>query len=80
MTTRRMPNCPGLLNENAEPLVIRAEGWYARILQHEIDHLHGILYLDRMRSRSFSSADNNARYWKDTPVAEFWRQTPPEPE
>jgi len=25
---------------------IQAEGWYARILQHEIDHLHGRLYLD----------------------------------
>lgn len=25
---------------------IKAEGWYARILQHEIDHLDGILYTD----------------------------------
>lgn len=28
---------------------VRAEGWFARILQHEIDHLDGILYLDRIR-------------------------------
>jgi peptide deformylase len=28
-------------------------GWHARILQHEIDHLDGILYVDRMLSRSF---------------------------
>src|SRR5215469_15819037 len=27
---------------------IRAEGWLARILQHEIDHLDGILFLDRL--------------------------------
>jgi peptide deformylase len=25
---------------------VKAEGWYARILQHEIDHLDGILYID----------------------------------
>jgi peptide deformylase len=27
---------------------IAAEGWFARILQHEIDHLDGILFLDRL--------------------------------
>jgi peptide deformylase len=27
---------------------IKAEGWFARILQHEIDHLDGILYTDRV--------------------------------
>jgi peptide deformylase len=27
---------------------LRAEGWFARILQHEIDHLDGILYTDRI--------------------------------
>jgi peptide deformylase len=31
------------LNEHAEPMVIDATGWYARILQHEIDHLGGVL-------------------------------------
>jgi len=41
------------LNERAEPVTIEAQGWYARILQHEIDHLHGALYIDRMNSRSF---------------------------
>ena len=25
---------------------IKAEGWFARILQHEIDHLNGVLYID----------------------------------
>jgi peptide deformylase len=59
------------LNERAEPVTIQARGWYARILQHEIDHLHGKLYIDRMYSRSFMTADNFARYWKDTPIAEF---------
>jgi peptide deformylase len=27
---------------------VHAEGWYARILQHEIDHLDGILFTDRL--------------------------------
>ncbi|MGY3321118.1 peptide deformylase [Arthrobacter sp. TE12232] len=34
-------------------------GWQARIVQHETDHLHGILYLDRAELRSIS---NNAEY------------------
>ena len=29
------------LNEVGEPVQVEAEGWYARILQHEIDHLRG---------------------------------------
>ena len=27
---------------------VKADGWFARILQHEIDHLDGILYTDRI--------------------------------
>ena len=27
---------------------VRAEGWLARVLQHEIDHLDGILFIDRL--------------------------------
>src|SRR5690242_4550802 len=27
---------------------VRAEGWFARILQHEIDHLDGVLFIDRI--------------------------------
>ena len=53
------------LNERGEPLVIQARGWYARILQHEIDHLNGTLYIDRMLSRSFMSIDNLTTHWSD---------------
>jgi len=35
------------LNQQGEPLKIRAQGWLARIFQHEIDHINGILYTDR---------------------------------
>ena len=58
------------LDHRGEPKVIEASGWYARILQHEIDHLHGTLYIDRMHTRSFMSVDNFNRYWKDKPVDE----------
>lgn len=34
-------------------------GWQARIVQHETDHVHGILFLDRAELRSIS---NNAEY------------------
>lgn len=31
-----------------EPFELRAEGWLARIFQHEYDHLDGVLYADRL--------------------------------
>jgi peptide deformylase len=58
------------LDERGEPREIEATGWYARILQHEIDHLNGTLYIDRMRSRSFSSLQNFTRYWKGKSTGE----------
>ena len=45
-------------DEHGEPQLIEAEGWYARILQHEIDHLDGTLYLDRMYTRSFMTEEH----------------------
>jgi peptide deformylase len=59
------------LNEAREPIQIEAEGWYARILQHEIDHLKGTLYIDRMWSHSFSSVDHYIRHWKSKSSAEL---------
>jgi len=35
------------LNRFGKPVKIKAEGWLARIFQHEIDHLDGVLYTDR---------------------------------
>ncbi len=40
------------LNEHGEEVTLEWEGWPARILQHEIDHLNGNLYVDRMDSRT----------------------------
>lgn len=35
------------LNRHGKPTRIKAKGWLARIFQHEIDHIDGILYTDR---------------------------------
>ncbi len=57
-------------DEGGQPRTIEASGWYARILQHEIDHLLGNLYIDRMHTRTFMSLDNFARFWKGKSVEE----------
>jgi peptide deformylase len=56
------------LDERAQPQRVEASGWFARILQHEIDHLRGSLYIDRMETRSFTSIENIGKHWKDLPV------------
>jgi peptide deformylase len=57
------------LNERAEARRVEAVGWYARILQHEIDHLEGVLYVDRMHARTLTTVENFDRFWKDrTPL------------
>jgi peptide deformylase len=59
------------LNERGENKVIQASGWHARILQHEIDHLAGTLYIDRMDSRTFTSLENWKQFWKGKPVSQI---------
>jgi peptide deformylase len=58
------------LNERAEPITITAQSWYARILQHEIDHLNGTLYIDRMQTRSFTTTENVDRFWRSRTIEE----------
>jgi peptide deformylase len=61
------------LDERGEARVIEAQGWYARILQHEIDHLHGTLYVDRMNTRSFINKDVYTKEWHTKSAAEVDR-------
>ena len=35
------------LNRHGKPMKLKAKGWLARIFQHEIDHLNGVLFPDR---------------------------------
>ena len=39
-------------DRNGKEVRIKAEGWLARIFQHEVDHLDGVLFLDRVQDRS----------------------------
>jgi peptide deformylase len=63
------------LDRHGEPFEREATGWYARILQHECDHLDGRLYLERMLPRTFFTAQAVAQHWSKLPidqvVAEF---------
>jgi peptide deformylase len=35
------------VNRQGKPMTVKAKGWLARIFQHEVDHLDGILFVDR---------------------------------
>jgi peptide deformylase len=39
------------LDLQGQPLELRCEGFEARAIQHEMDHLDGLLFLDRLVSR-----------------------------
>nr|XP_008255768.3 LOW QUALITY PROTEIN: peptide deformylase, mitochondrial [Oryctolagus cuniculus] len=43
------------LDPRGEQVVWPASGWTARIIQHEMDHLQGCLFIDKMDSRSFTN-------------------------
>ncbi len=44
------------MDERGNPLRIRAAGIFSRALQHEIDHLDGVLFIDRLSSSAAASA------------------------
>ena len=64
----RSPVHAGMVAAGHQEKIIGATGWYARILQHEIDHLQGNLYIDRMQRRTFTSLDNWNRFYKSKPI------------
>lgn len=58
------------LDVEGGPIRWRVSGWPARILQHEVDHVGGTLYVDRMITRTFvANAEAQAR-WLAMPPAE----------
>ncbi|CAM8951563.1 unnamed protein product [Rhodiola kirilowii] len=46
------------LDRFGQPIKVHAAGWQARILQHECDHLNGILYVDKMVPKTFRIVEN----------------------
>jgi peptide deformylase len=54
-------------NLNGEPIEIETSGFLARAIQHEVDHLNGILFIDRMSSGAKASlASKLKRLQKET--------------
>ena len=52
------------LNRKGERIEVNARDFSARVLQHESDHLDGVLFFDRMRSfDSLTFLDEYSRYW-----------------
>ncbi len=50
---------------------LRARGFTARVIQHETDHLDGVLFFDRMKSlESLTFLDEFGRYWNEEVKAE----------
>ncbi len=43
------------MNETGDPVTLEAESLLSRVLQHEIDHLDGILFIDRLSSPAVSA-------------------------
>jgi len=58
------------LDENGQRVVKVATGWYARILQHEVDHLYGTVCCDRMESRTLTTVANFSKHWAERSVEE----------
>ena len=57
------------LDEHGKEVTVRVSGWPARILQHEIDHLRGTLYVDRMLTRTLCCNEEAPR-WINLPASE----------
>lgn len=58
---------------DGEPVDRELTGWPARILQHEVDHLDGRLYVDRMVTRTFMSVEQHRAQWRGRPITEVLR-------
>jgi len=59
------------LDELGQPQTWRVKGWPARILQHEVDHLAGTLYIDRMITRSFCTTAQVKARFAGKPIAQI---------
>jgi hypothetical protein len=64
---------PAPIEAAPAPVAWRVRGWPARILQHEVDHVDGTLYVDRMMPRSFSTQDQARARYAGKPIAEIRR-------
>jgi peptide deformylase len=59
------------LDRHGRKIELKVTGFSARVVQHETDHLDGVLFLDRMKSfESLTFLDEFSRYWsrEDVPA------------
>src|SRR5579884_1780117 len=61
------------LDRHGRPVTVNANGWQARILQHELDHLNGVLYIDKMKQSSFMNLKNFNVLWRQALQAKIRR-------
>jgi len=55
------------LDRTGSRFELSAQDFQARVIQHETDHLDGVLFLDRMKSlESLTFLDEYSRYWRKT--------------
>lgn len=70
-TKRRLNVVAKGFNEYGDPLQIVGSGLLARCVQHETDHLDGVLFVDRL------DAETRKRAMKDIRAAEWYGDSPP---
>lgn len=61
------------LDQDGQPVEQVFTGWAARIVQHEVDHLRGSLYLDHVLTRSLSTLDVYSNRWSGLPTRDAAR-------
>jgi peptide deformylase len=55
------------MDRNRKEITLEATGFFARVIQHELDHLDGIVFLDRMKDFStLTHLREFQRYWVNT--------------
>jgi peptide deformylase len=72
LVTRAAAVAVDAVDAQGRPFAAELRGWPARIMQHEMDHLNGTLYVDRMISRSLACETDLARL-SGVPVSEVLR-------
>ena len=56
------------LNREGKPFAFEAHGWPARIVQHEVDHLDGVLYVDKAAPGSLAFLPEYRRFGPPIPL------------
>ncbi|HSA84303.1 MAG TPA: peptide deformylase [Patescibacteria group bacterium] len=66
----------GLDREGKEVLFALTNDFHARVFQHEIDHLNGIMFIDRVRdTKTLTEYEEWKKYWKKKRLKTIWPGT-----